>query len=219
VKIKHLNPRKLSFVKKEKISKACHPVAVKAFGTPITYEDVFSHVTEPEILLLAYEVNEIVSFGSFAFLKKDGIKILHLHGICVLPEIQGQGCFNEIVCFAGDKFNADVITARTQNPCLYKAMKKVSAMGATYPNYENATSEFIKSIARFVVKQLDLKENLYNPDDMTFKNVYEKCLYPKIPSTRDRKLNRFFSQKIKITRGVTRNAMLVVSELTKLNNY
>lgn len=219
MKIKHLNPRKLSLARKERISKICHPIAVKAFGTLITYQDVFKHVTEPEILLLVYDENKIVSFGSFAFLEKGGTKILHLHGICVLPEIQRKGCFNEIVCFARDKFKANLITARTQNPCLYKALRKVSATGIIYPNYGTATPEFIKTIAHFIVKQLNLDENLYNPEDMTFENVYEKCLYPKIPLTKNRKLNLFFSRKIKITGGVTKHAMHVVSELTRANNH
>lgn len=219
MKIKHLNPKRLSPAGKEKISKICHPIAVKAFGTPITYQDVFKHVTEPEILLLVYKEGKIVSFGSFAFLEKGEVKILHLHGICVLPEIQKKGCFNEIVCFARDKFKANLITARTQNPCLYKAMSKVSATGTIYPNHRTATPESIKTIAHFVVKQLSLDENLYNPEDMTFENVYKKCLYPKIPLTKNRELNLFFSQKIKITGGATRHAIHIVSELTRANNH
>jgi len=70
MKITFLNPRSLSKKEKEAIGEECHPIAVDAFGTKITFEDVVSHVTDVDILSLLHNPKKkLLAFGSFAALK------------------------------------------------------------------------------------------------------------------------------------------------------
>lgn len=213
MKIEHFDPRVLSRKEKDDLGEKCHPIAIDAFGTAITLQDVVDHVTTVELLITMSIKEQFSAFASFATVQNGVGTILHLHGICVASNKQGRGIFETIVQCAQELTNASLLSTRTQNPRLYRAVEKNSLQKVVFPNCQSETPRYIKKIGEFLVSYLDLRIDKYNSEEMAFRDIYPQCLYPHIPMSKSREVNSLFSKKLSITEGKTRDALLLISPI------
>jgi len=211
MKIRHFVVEEIKQTQKNYLAKKCHPVAVDSFGTEMTIEDVVFHVSESELLVLGYEKKELIVFGSFVIIKNNICKILYMHGVCVAAYKQGCGIVGRIVDYANNLVNADFLALRTQNPRLYKALKKQFRSGIIYPSLANeALNEDVISMGQYIVASLDRDSANYDCDGMLFRQVYSECLYQSIPFTGDDEVDEIFRKKLNLVDGKSRDALLLI---------
>jgi len=101
----------------------------RAFGRNLESDDIYVHVTQPEVVYLLRQQEKIVAMASYNVRKFADIESLVVEGIAVAPEMQGKGVFKTITDYAlnGER----VVCLRTQNPRMYRALEKYCA--ETYP--------------------------------------------------------------------------------------
>ncbi len=113
------------------------------------YEDIYQHVTSPEVVFLGENSGGIVAMASYNSVVLSGIPSLIVEGIAVSPEEQGKGLFRRMTDTAR---NGEVsICLRTQNPRMYRALQRYCF--ATFPSTEEIP-EAVRAIRNALAKQL-----------------------------------------------------------------
>ena len=113
------------------------------------YEDIYQHVTSPEVVFLGENTEGIVAMASYNSVVLSGIPSLIVEGIAVAPEEQGKGLFGRITDTA--RSGESSICLRTQNPRMYRALQRYCS--AMYPSEEHIP-EAIRAIRTALAKQL-----------------------------------------------------------------
>lgn len=113
---------------KEEIAKKAYSIS-KSANFPVNYEDVYDHLfsnDEALLLLLINGDNNISGFSVFEKyeLLQDNklISMLYLSGMVIEPNYQGNNLSQEIIKQAHKKLKTDLISLRTQNIAMAKAM-------------------------------------------------------------------------------------------------
>ncbi|MDO8516586.1 MAG: hypothetical protein Q7S33_00520 [Nanoarchaeota archaeon] len=123
------------------------------------YQDIYLHVTSPEIVFLAEDIsrqNNVLAMASYNSTVLSGIPSLIVEGIAIAPEAQGKGIFSRMTDEARNSEYA--ICLRTQNPRMYRALQKYCY--AVYPNkieIPSAIVEMRKALAEYTGCQMDNK--------------------------------------------------------------
>ena len=147
-------------------------VVREAFGSLMTEEDIYNHLTEPKKVYILKDNEEV--FGMYSMTPKDiaGNKIFYVDGIAINPKKQGKGIFKNVTHKVREDEN--FVALRTQNPCMHRALEKLC--GNIYPNIEGNMPEEIESLMK------SLSNNLMMPVDnqMVARKFYGKSLYSSI---------------------------------------
>lgn len=115
----------------------------KSFGRELSYEDIYTHVTNPEKVYLVRTNKQIVGMASFNRKLLSGLPSRILEGIAIEPEFQGYGVFRNVMEFVCN--NDSIICLRTQSPRMYRALEKYCSY--TYPS-KKEIPEAIKAIRK-----------------------------------------------------------------------
>ncbi len=156
---------------KRYLSDKCFEVACET-GFATDYEDVSEHLfcDDHSILTFVLEYDVIKGFAICAGVKTSQSELLlHVHGVILMTSTQGKGVFDDIV--SGNigyietvHNNAKVVavTARTQNPAVYRAIQKVTE--DIYPSEKEISEEFIESLRRIPFISNDIRKDLIEKD-------------------------------------------------------
>ncbi len=139
------------FQDKDHIARKCLEVA-NAAQFPTDFEDVFEHLFGNEnykICLILDEEDQIYGFSIFA--KLEEINTLHLHGIVLHPEAQGNELSLKMVETAIANESPMYLTAKTHNPRAFEALSKFALDESAY--YPNANNDVIPEHIYELVKQ------------------------------------------------------------------
>lgn len=188
---------------KEALAHQCVEIANKAkFNTD--FQDVYDHLFFGDDLMLvfAFDENEkMIGFSSIYLTKEeDNTPHIHLNGIIVDPENQKSGVARMMLSRAAGFIYGinDVqesvdfkisLSARTQNPAIYKLMSKLSE------NISPSSTGVVNKQHHAILKKMDknLKPFLGNYDEsFIVKNAY---LSPKVQANiKDEQIKLLFSK-------------------------
>lgn len=168
---------------KVELANQCVEIANSAkFNTD--FNDVYEHLFFGDNLMLVFafdDDNKMQGFSSLFITKEqDGTPHIHLNGVIVSPKCQGKGIAKLMVSRAvgyvyglfNKKFNDDFkvsLSARTQNPAIYRLMQKVSSNVS--PSVKGKVNKKHFAIVKMMDSQLKPFLGLYN-DDFIVKNAY-----------------------------------------------
>lgn len=153
-----------------KIANECLKIANDA-KFPTDFQDVYDHLFEDDSYIILFVKNkEDIVKGFVIACQENGYqdcKILHIHGIVLGPEIQGMGISKELIDYAIEKYQPDVVTAKTHNPRCFNTFASLG--GGSYSFYPN--DKEIPEVVREIVKS----DNFINCSD---ENLIYRDAYP-----------------------------------------
>ncbi len=102
------------------------------------------------------------------------------------------------------------IALTTQNPRVYKALQSFCVY--TFPNHNNQNSggmtDYFSDLAK---KELVKRPGEFNPVNFIIKNLYDECLYPRIPEASNIFIDNWFMGKISADNlRTSKNGMFIV---------
>lgn len=121
-----------------------------SFGRHLEFEDIYQHVTSPDVLFLLIQEERIAGMASYNKRIFSGFPALIAEGIALHPEVQGKGFFGTITGIARN--GEPIVALRTQNPRMYRALEKICS--STYPCIERETPEAISAIMKEFAQHL-----------------------------------------------------------------
>lgn len=134
-----------------KIANECLKIANDA-KFPTDFQDVYDHLFEDDsYIILFVKNNEDIVKGFVIACQEKGYhdcNILHIHGIVLGPEIQGMGISKKLIDYAIEKYQPDVVTAKTHNPRCFNTFASLG--GGRYSFYPN--DKEIPEVVREIVK-------------------------------------------------------------------
>ena len=122
----------------------------RAFGKNLTDEDIYQHITSPEMVYLLEVEGELSGIASYNRASLSGIPTLIIEGVAISPEMQGKNFFKKMTDYTLN--NEGVIGFRTQNSRMYRTAEKYCSK--VYPNKER-TPEAIKAIRKSLARHLN----------------------------------------------------------------
>ncbi len=144
-----------------------------AFGTTMTEQDIYDHVTQPKKVFLLRNTGGIFGMCSYTPKMIGGESILYIDGIAIDPRMQGQGIFRNATLSAleDEKF----LGLKTQNPRMYRALQKFC--DRIYPNESLCIPEDINKRMEELAKTLAVKTD----EKKVIRGIYGRSLYPQAP--------------------------------------
>src|SRR5271155_4171119 len=179
--------------------------ANEAFGVPgeRTPESMRERLWRANVLALLDDQGDIVGFSSGKNYRDEGI--FYLDGVAILPKAAGGGKGTKLVEIIAHGFRR--ITCTTQNPVIFRLLRNISNRVFPSPDLRLIPVE-IRSIANRMRDdrgQIDL-------DTLVIRDLYPSCRYPTIPMSRDREIDKWFSNALNIVGGQTRNGFFLFAE-------
>ena len=125
-------------IEKDNIARQCLEIANSA-QFPTDYQDVYDHLFEDDSYIRVFVKNEFDEIKGFAIICNENVlnnlNIMHVHGIIIHPEAQGLGLAKEVINTAVEKYQTDVVTAKTHNPRCFNMFADILNNGCDfYPN-------------------------------------------------------------------------------------
>ena len=153
--------------KQVEIANECLVIANDA-KFPTDFQDVYDHLFEDDSYIILFAKNLMNKIKGFVIACEEkgynNCKILHVHGIVLSPDIQGMGISKQIINYAINKYNPDVVTAKTHNPRCFNAFANIDGGGHLfYPN-EEPIPDVVKNIVKSDYFINDSDENLIYRD-------------------------------------------------------
>lgn len=154
---------------KEIIAKQCLEIA-NAAQFPTDYNDVYDHLFEDDSYIRMFVKNEKDEIKGFAIICNENVlnnvKIMHVHGIIIHPEAQGLGLAKDVINIAVDKYQPDVVTAKTHNPRCFNMFCDILNNGCEfYPNTKPIPSYIYDIVKKDkFIDQVD--------EDLIYRNAY-----------------------------------------------
>lgn len=185
-------------------------IAHNSFGLRLdedSQDGAKDHILETDKLVICYNADEIKGFASAKIVKIDFQEVFFIHGIAISPEYQGNGCSRSIMSallsLAGDR----KVAFTTQSPIAYCSIAK--NLKWVYPN---ETEQFVPAVYRKTGMLLAKwrSSGIFNSGSSVIQNLYDDCLYRRIPISTRPEVNEWFTQKLNIEDGYTRNGILFV---------
>lgn len=160
------NPRNY-FLENDNILNKTIEAVRNGFGTPMTKEDVFNHLVEPDDLYLIREMEDILGMTSYSTIG-DG-KVLFVEGVSIDPICQGKGIFGKVTKQAQNGHKYCALT--TQSPRMYRALDKIT--DEISPNLSQLNTKRLMDIVKSISKEKGFNINENN----IIKGRYGNSLY------------------------------------------
>ena len=122
--------KKEFFNKNQNDFKEVVKVVREAFGTEMTEQDIYEHLTIPQKVFLLRNGRGIFAMGSYTSKDIQGKSILYIEGVAIHPLMQGRRVFEEMTSQVLE--DETYLSLRTQSPRMYSAFTKLC--GSVYPN-------------------------------------------------------------------------------------
>ena len=181
-----------------------HKVTANGFGVTLEEKNsdgVRSHVKEVDELFLLRSQSELLGFASTRHYPK--LDLLWLYGIVLDASVQRRGLSRALLKEVFSATSFSLIGFTTQNPVMFCLGR--SSARQTFPSPSNPiVPEKLRSLG------MELVPEKLAPDTFVVRDRYSKCLYPKIPDSRDTEVNQWFASSLEIQGGQTQNAFLIL---------
>ncbi len=169
-------------------------------------------------LTVIFTVNNVVAgFASYktsdsTSLFKNTTQIsspLFLHAIVIKEKFKGTGIVKKVLLFLAKATGNNKFACTTQNPIMYCTIKNIyryifpdikgKRTGTFIPHYDGWLGDFFK-------------ERDGRLETGVIPSLYDKCLYPTIPLSKDIEVNEWFLQNLNIVKGKTTSGILIIAD-------
>jgi hypothetical protein len=184
--IQIIHPIELNAIQKEELLAKLYPLTNIAFEKKMPIDAVRRHTLDVDLLVVAMNKQHFIGYVSSKFEPTT----THIYGGIVSPEMQGHGLCSEMFQQTIDYFQTEFITANTQNPLAYIAVRKI-AKANDYEIFPNSTDEYPSEIINFAQSIINETDN-----KLIIRNAYKDGrLCPKsVTGTKDYEANILFNQ-------------------------
>lgn len=185
-------------------------VAAKGFEVPQEekgLEEIRGVVGEADFLVVLHKDTVLSGFASAIYWPEQ--KVAYLHGIVIDPDVQGQHVADLLTVALLEQTECRRLAFTTQNPRMFCLGRKVTESilpNPDRPSVPESEWETGKMLMRGKESSLDLTTFIR-------RDIYEKCLYEKIPPSRDRTVNEWFAKSLEIRNGQTRHGFLFIGSV------
>lgn len=162
-----------------------------AFGTEMTEEDIYEHLTMPKKVYLLRNQGKIFAMGAFTPKDIENEKVLYVDGIAIHPQLQGKQVFEQIASKALDAER--FLSLRTQSPRMYAAFSRLCNF--VYPNESMSCPENLFLLFKGTGENLGMKLD----EKGVARGLYGKSLYPKEQTHHT--ASRLFNDILKVNYG------------------
>jgi len=190
-------------------------VAHNSFGMTLNEENedgARQHILDTEKLVICYIEDKIIGFASAKIAKIDKKEVFFIHGIAMLPKYQRNGYANSMLAAILSMSKDRKVAFTTQSPVAYCTI--ASQLKWVAPNEKQ---QMVLPVYRKLGMQLaswrsSKSSSIFNTGTFVIRDLYDECLYRRIPSSTSQEVNEWFSKRLKIERGITKNGLLFVGE-------
>lgn len=177
--LKIRNPKEF-FIKKNNIFENVIDMVRNSFGSDMTEEDIYNHLTSPKDIYLVFNGKKILAMGAYTPRIILGESLLHIEGVAIHSSAQGKGLFKQMTSKALN--NERFLGLTTQNPCMHRALEKVSLFVCPNLNckisctYENVNEcNYVMILKKNFSKEI----GLHTDEQSVARGFYGKSLYTK----------------------------------------
>ena len=169
------------------------------FGTDVTNEDVFNHVTKCDLLAIAFQRGEAVGFSSVKLIAEEDL--VFFYGTAIRKKYQGNGINRmlkeKMLALKDSKF----LACTTQSPVVYKYFKRF------------CKKVYLSPIIPREIIQKGIRMYPKVNNQLILRDCYPECLYEKIPQIDDEKINHWFNSHLRIDKNrQSKDAVLLIGE-------
>lgn len=195
----------------EGIIASLEAIVKESFGMDLsgraTNESVRS-VLKTEHLALLHSRGMLLGFASADSIPDVGV--FYLHGAVVTSSFKGKGGSLSLARALVARASLPFVAGTTQNPIIFHFFK--SLCSEVYPSFESGSiPEDICELSKGLIERHPSWR--FNPTTFVLEGFYGQCLYPSIPLSRDHDVNAWFTKKLRIKSGVTRDAFLFIGRI------
>lgn len=194
------------------VAELIHRVATNAFGKAPegkSSDEMRTHLEKIARVAVLYhgdEKNEITGFASAGIFPDD--HLMYLNRIAVDRCGHGAGIGKILFETLEAHIALPHCALTTQNPVVFNLMKKRYARIFPSPN-ENVVPPRLRDLG---TRLLQDRYKTFDPCAFTITDLYDECMYLRIPESRDPEVNRWFEITLGIVDGRTRNGFLFIAE-------
>lgn len=185
-------------------------VAARGFGVSQEekgLEEIRDVVGEADFLVVLHKDTVLSGFASAIYWPEQ--KISYLHGIVIVPEVQGQHAADLLMRTLLEQAECSRLAFTTQSPCMFCLGRKFTT--SILPNPDNP---LVPETEWENGKMLMCgRENSLDPATFIRRNVYKRCLYNRIPDSRDQAVNEWFEKSLEINNGRTNHGLLFIGDI------
>ncbi len=170
-------------------------------------DGVYRHVVDASRLIVLHSDDEILGFAAE---KSLGVKeIMYLHGVAVSDKAKGFGVGRTLIETLLTCSVKQHLAFTTQSPVMF-CVARALLNGKINPTpLKKLVTTELTEIGRRLIKE---RPGTFEPHEFVVRNLYGDCLYPQIPQSNDQLANNWFSDSLRIDKGVTRDGFLFVGE-------
>lgn len=123
-------------------------------------------------------------------------------------KFQGKRVGSSLVKILFDNSGMQKLACTTQNPIMFCFLRKL--FNKVYPSPEQKlVPDNLRSLG---LKLIRGRRGVFHQDTFIVEDLYSRCLYPKIPESKDQIVNNWFKNALKIKEGLTCNGFLFIAE-------
>jgi len=191
-------------------------IANDSFGAVLnesSKDGVRQHILGTDILVVLHTQDKILGFSSGKNLNANGQDIYWAHGIALSSTFKGSGYAIDLNLLLLAMRNSNIVAFTTQNPVAYCLMER-----SCQPMYPSITTPIVPAQYRSIGKALlNAGAGKLNPETFVVSNLYDKCLYKKIPTCKFAGVNNWFERSLCIKNGQSNNGFLVIADASRVS--
>lgn len=174
-------------------------------------DDVIEFLRNGELYIIIRD-KKLIGIKHAQALTYDNHSILYLGGAAFSPEAQGNGLNSRLTSHLISSYSADLLTARTQNPNIYKMFERMC--NVVWPQPENPTPPHIQEVGLFMIQSLNRTPESFNAVTLVDRKTYGTTLYDTIPHPQSSswRINEFFNTQLDFAQG---DSMIIIGEISR----
>ena len=184
-------------------------LATESFGgqlDPRSKDGVRDHVINVGALALLHTNGKVHAFASAKTLVEE--QVFYLHGVAVSQHIKGRGAGTALTYALLKASGLTHIAFTTQNPIMYRLMTRLCHTVHPSPSISRVPVELHQLGRRLVTN----RPGEFDPTTFVIRNLYEKCLYNRIPECGNKLTDDWFKTALHMVEGCTRDAFLLMGK-------
>lgn len=184
-------------------------ITAESFGTELetkSDDGVRNHVVNVDSIAFLHDHDKILGFASSKLFPEE--KLFYLHGVATARSFKCKGVGNKLICTLMEAANLYRIAFTTQNPIMFCLLR--SLCKKVYPNPES--KEVPVNLKELGIKLISERPGKLDPRTFVITELYDRCLYDKIPDSNDKCVNQWFQTVLNVKNGLTRDGFLFIGE-------
>jgi ribosomal protein S18 acetylase RimI-like enzyme len=184
-------------------------IANESFGTELedqSQDGVREHVVNTGSLALLHDHEKVLGFASSKTFREE--EIFYLHGVAVAKNFKSKGGGLALTRTLMEMSGMMRIAFTTQNPIMFCLLKSFCA--SVYPDPRH--KDVPQKICHLGPSLISGRPGTFDAASFVANEIYERCLYDRIPDSRDPAVNSWFAESLGIMNGRTTNAFLLIGD-------